>query len=238
MNRNQIKYIAIIAMVIDHIAWKYVPTQSILGQIMHFIGRLTGPTMAYFVAEGYCHTRNIKKYVTRLGIFALISWIPFYYYEFGKLPIGFENGFHLDPYTGVGYTLFLGLLAIWLWDKAALPKWRKVLAVISICSLSVIGDWAMFNVLWCLFLYIYRDEPKKKWFAFSLVGLCCCIPMLIAKPWWSYLFMVGVFVVPFMMEFVYNGKSGSKRAVHKWFFYIFYPLHLLILGLMHYQLGL
>ena len=60
MNRNQIKYLVIFAMLIDHIAWAWVPTASPLGQVMHFFGRLTGPTMAYFVAEGYIHTHNVK----------------------------------------------------------------------------------------------------------------------------------------------------------------------------------
>ena len=62
MNRTQLKYIVILAMLIDHIAWAFVPTASIPGQLMHFIGRLTAPTMAFFVAEGYIHTHNIKNY--------------------------------------------------------------------------------------------------------------------------------------------------------------------------------
>ena len=53
LNRNQIKYIVIIAMLIDHIAWGFVDAKiPLLGGAMHFIGRLTGPTMAYFVGEG------------------------------------------------------------------------------------------------------------------------------------------------------------------------------------------
>ena len=65
LNRNQIKYIVIVAMLLDHIAWAFVPLQSWQGQLMHMIGRLTGPTMAYFIAEGYMHTRNVKKYAQR-----------------------------------------------------------------------------------------------------------------------------------------------------------------------------
>jgi len=60
--------------------------------------------------------------------------------------------------------------------------------------------------------------------------------MLWSDPWWAYLFMVGVFMVPFLMQFLYNGEAGSKNAVNKWFFYLFYPLHLLILGFLHIQL--
>lgn len=61
LNRNQLKYLVIITMLIDHITWAFVPIDSILGQVMHFIGHLTGSTMAYFVAEGYHYTRNVKK---------------------------------------------------------------------------------------------------------------------------------------------------------------------------------
>ena len=62
LNRNQLKYLVIAAMLIDHIAWAFVPTASLLGQVMHIIGRLTGPTMAYMLAEGYRYTRSVKKY--------------------------------------------------------------------------------------------------------------------------------------------------------------------------------
>ena len=82
LNRNQLKYLVIAAMLIDHIAWAFVPTASLLGQVMHVIGRLTGPTMAYMLAEGYHYTRNVKKYAMRLGFFAVISWLPFSYFDF------------------------------------------------------------------------------------------------------------------------------------------------------------
>ena len=107
LNRNELKYLVIIAMLIDHIAWAFVPTASLLGQIMHIIGRLTGPTMAYMLADGYYYTRSVEKYACRLGIFALLSWIPFSYFELGHIGLQF----------GVIYTLLLSLLAIWLWDK-------------------------------------------------------------------------------------------------------------------------
>lgn len=102
LNRNQLKYLVIVAMLIDHIAWAFVPTVSVLGFVMHFIGRLTGPTMAFFLVEGFEHTRDRKKYLMRLGIFALISWIPFSLFEVGRITYSF----------GVIYTLFLGLIAL------------------------------------------------------------------------------------------------------------------------------
>lgn len=233
LNRNQIKWIAIAAMLIDHIAWAFVPTASLLGQVMHFIGRLTAPTMAFFVAEGYSHTRNIKKYILRMGIFAIVSWPAFVYYETGRFPVILQNGyFQILPYIGVIYTLFLGLLAITLWDQKKLPMWAKISGVVVLCAISAVGDWAFFNVLWCLFFHVFRGKPKQKWIGFSAVGLVCCVPMVYQKPWWSYLFMTGIFLVPFLIQYGYNGESGSKNAFQKWFFYIFYPLHLVLLGLL------
>lgn len=87
LSANTLKYIAIAAMLIDHIAWCFVDTYSVLGQIMHVIGRLTAPIMCYFIAEGYYYTRNVKKYLLRLGLFALISWAPFTFMEFGTFPV-------------------------------------------------------------------------------------------------------------------------------------------------------
>ena len=60
-----LKLIAVIAMVIDHIAWAFIPFNSIAGQIMHVIGRLTAPIMCFMIAEGYYKTNNVKKYAQR-----------------------------------------------------------------------------------------------------------------------------------------------------------------------------
>ena len=136
MNRNQLKYLVILAMLIDHIAWAFVLTASPAGQLMHLVGRLTAPTMAYFIAEGYRHTQNVKKYVLRLALFALLSWAPFVYFEFGYFPIHIgKDGFFIQPATGVIYTLLLGLLAICLWDRTKGPNGARS-CLPSFCALS------------------------------------------------------------------------------------------------------
>lgn len=221
LNRNQLKYLVIVAMVIDHIAWAFVPLASIEGQVMHFIGRLTGPTMAYFVYEGYLHTRSVKKYALRLGLFALISWPPYCLFEFGSWPL---------PYFSVIFTLFLGLLAVWLWDRAQIPKWCKVLAVIALCLLSITADWMVFDVLWPLLLFIRRDDEKRQWTAFCLLAAAAPLSSLLGGvEWWTGLFQLGVFIPPLLLRYCYNGESGSKKPFHKWFFYVFYPAHHLLL---------
>ncbi len=225
LNRNQIKYIVIIAMVIDHIAWAFVPTLSGLGIAMHFIGRLTGPTMAFFIAEGYLHTSDIKRYAARLCIFAFISWIPFSIFENGRWPT-------CD--FGMIYTLFLGLIAVWVWDKAKINYYFKIAIVIIILLLSSFGDWSYTAVLIPLILVNYKDDEELKWGGLILI---CLVKIALAMTygWKSGLMQSGILLVPLMLIFLYNGEAGSKHHFHKWFFYVFYPLHLVILIIIRYK---
>ena len=233
LNRNQIKYIVIIAMFIDHIAWGFVDARNpLLGGVMHFIGRLTGPTMAYFVGEGYRYTGNVVKYQQRLAFFALISWFPFVWFEYGRLPFYFEQGkLMFLPSQSVIFTLFLGLTAIRLWEKEKKSKPFKIIGIILLCLLACIGDWAFMNVLGCLFVHVYRDRPRAKWTAFTLTFLLPNVFITILAGFEHMWFQFGVLLVPLMLYFLYNGQGGSKAKIHKWFFYLFYPIHLLVLGL-------
>ena len=234
LNRNQIKYIVIIAMLIDHIAWGFVDARNpLLGGVMHFIGRLTGPTMAYFVGEGYRYTRDVDKYQQRLAVFAFISWFSYVWIEYGSLPIYFEQGrLMFIPAQSVIFTLFLGLTAIRLWEDEKISKPPKITGIIFFCILSCIGDWAFMNVLGCLFVHVYRDRPKAKWTAFTLTFLLPNVFVTILAGLENMWFQFGVILVPLMLYFLYNGQSGSKARIHKWFFYLFYPLHLLVLGVL------
>ena len=67
---------------------------------------------------------------------------------------------------------------------------------------------------------------------FSGITLVCCVSMLGNEPIWSGLFQLGIFLVIPLIQYCYNGESGSKKPFHKWFFYVFYPLHLLVLGIL------
>ena len=234
LNRNQLKYIALIAMLFDHIAWAFVDhSDPVIGGIMHFFGRITSGTMAYFVAEGYEYTHSVKRYQSRLLLFAVISWAPFVFFETGMLPIGFYGGrFYIEPLQSVIYTLFLGLLAIRVWDSEKIPKPVKIILIILICAFSVIGDWAFMNVLGCLFLHIFKNRPKARWTAFTLSYLIPNIGMLMLFGFWNNWYQLGVVLVPIIILFFYNGKKGSDNPVHKWSFYIFYPLHLTVIGVL------
>ena len=107
LNAWQLKLIAIVAMVIDHLAFSVVPDGTFLAVAMHFIGRITGPTMFYFAVEGYHHTRDLKRYILRLVIFAGISYFPFLLFHAGG-DVGSLNPLRLN----VIYTILLCSISI------------------------------------------------------------------------------------------------------------------------------
>ncbi|MBR6238005.1 MAG: hypothetical protein IKQ83_03065 [Lachnospiraceae bacterium] len=225
LNRNQIKYIAIIAMVIDHIAWAFVPLNSVKGVAMHFVGRLTGPIMGYFLGEAYLHTRSVPKLAARLGIFAIISWIPFSLFENGRWP---------TAQFGVIYTLFLGLMATWIWDKVKLDEWIKALIIFGIVLLSQFGDWVVCDVLWPFFTVLYKNDKVGKWYWFGGVCVYSIIKSFMTMGVYKGIAQFGLVVAMLILMFLYNGERGSGHPFHKWFFYIFYPLHLLVLAMFRY----
>jgi hypothetical protein len=227
---TQIKTIAILAMLIDHIAWSFVHTYTVPGQLMHVIGRLTAPIMCYFIAQGYIHTRSFKKYLLRMGIFALIAHIP-YVLESNERITFF-------PFS-VMYTLTLGLVAIYAYDKIK-NKVLRWLAIIVIGILAMPGDWLFFGIAFCLIFYIYRDNFKKQCIGIICVGLSEVLLATIASAVVGRDIMTAVLQNLFQLSiifslpilYLYNGKRGGGGKFSRWGFYIFYPLHLLIIALI------
>ena len=116
LNSNHLKIIAIIAMTIDHAANLFYPSfpAQPLPIALHIIGRLTAPIMWFFIAEGYHYTHNIKKYLLRLGIFAIISHFA-YCFAFGINFVPLKTG--IFNQTSVMYPLFIAVLVLWLQDS-------------------------------------------------------------------------------------------------------------------------
>lgn len=239
LTTNQLKIIAIIAMLIDHITWAFIPTASIQGQLLHVIGRLTAPIMSFFIVEGFFHTRNYKKYFMRMFVFSIVSYLAYQFYEYGELFYGFKVG---NPFivatNSVIYTLMLGLLTLIIWYKTTWKKWIKVLLVIGTCILAIPGDWSIIGVLWVFFMGLNHGNFKKQMCAFLIIGLFFNGGLILMgllggyEYWWANLCQLGiVLAVPILSK--YNGRLGKSKNL-KWLFYIFYPLHLFILGLIKY----
>lgn len=223
-----LKWIAIACMLMDHIAWAFVPFASAAGQILHIVGRVTAPTMCFFIAEGYHYTHSVKKYALRLFVFALISQVPFTFFETGK--IASFSGF------SVIYTLLLSLLAVWAWDTIRRPALR-FLAVLGLCVLALPGDWMFIDVIFSLVFYRFRGDFKKQALWFSVFSVCMVVFSCLAAagsghPFYGQLFQAGVFLCLPLLALYNHARGGGRYS--KWAFYIFYPLHLVVLGLIRY----
>lgn len=236
LSANALKYIAIAAMLIDHIALCFVDTYSVLGQIMHVIGRTTAPIMCFFISEGYHHTRNVKRYLLRLGICALISRVPFVFMETGQLFIYIhELGFQYFYMQSVIFTFFLGLLALVVIHSKKLNIWIKALLLTIIFLLSFIGDWLFLAVVWIIIFDKYHGDIKNQllYFAISAIIMVSLFMALMSVS--EMLFQYGVLLAAIPLYF-YNGKRGGGGSFNKWFFYIFYPLHMVILGIIKFYI--
>ena len=127
LNANTLKLIAVLAMVLDHAATVFLADTAPAALFFHAVGQIAAPIMCFFVAEGYAHTSNLKKYLLRLFIAAVISHVPyalcfkFTVWEFWYV-------------TGVLWGLFLGLLAVTLWKKLRAPVWVRLLLLGLCCS--------------------------------------------------------------------------------------------------------
>ncbi|MDR3085630.1 MAG: conjugal transfer protein TraX [Christensenellaceae bacterium] len=235
---DAIKLWAITAMLIDHIAWLFIPLESPLGLASHLIGRTTIPIMCFGVAEGYRFSHDRRRYALRLLLFAALSHLPFVYFETGSIPSDLPALLLSFQHTGVIWPLFLALAALALQDQKGLSLWIKVLGTLGLCALGLFGDWYFFPVLWARIFHRQRENPPKMilFFVLSALPLVLDYPLSFLLnapgsplPLWSF-FQAGLFLaIPLLLG--QNGKR-SRSKVLKWGFYAFYPAHLLILGFL------
>ena len=228
MSINKIKYIAIISMVCDHLASVFFAPDASIYIVLRLIGRITAPSMCLALAEGFVHTSNRKKYISRLLACALISQIPFSYFE------------------SVTFTLPRGNVLLTFACSFALlevaEKWQElgtlkgIISVIVLLMLSMKTDWLIFGPLFTLSIYINKENKDRQAIcyaaisvlSFSLSALMC---ISYGLPWYGQAWQIGtLLVIPII--YLYNGERGSKGSFNKWFFYIFYPAHLVVLGLI------
>ncbi len=219
MSAFVLKIIAIIAMVCDHAGAVFFP--SVLW--LRAVGRLTMPIMAYFAAVGFRKTRSVPKYLLRLGIFALISE-PCYYLLF-------------EEHSNVIITIFLGVAALYTADIIK-KKWDKrflvVIPYITACIIAVFlnSDWSYAGVLFIIALY-YANGNRVKTLLYPLpVYLLFMLDFLTKGIEYFTLNLLQLTgIAALFILCLYSGKKGPGL---KYFFYIFYPLHLMIIYLIKY----
>ena len=237
LNANTIKLIAIFAMTLDHIAWFLFPgyPTEILPVMLHMIGRITCPVMCYFIAEGYHHTKDINKYTTRLFVFALISHFPYVFASANfvdwKSFIPFYYGDILNQ-TSVMWPLAWGLVMLRVAYSEMIKQNTKTILILLICLVSFLSDWSCIASLCVLAFGTNRGNFKKQmlWMIFY-VAIYSTVYFFALDKLYGLMQMAVVLSIPILQ--MYNGQRGPNQTVNhmmKWLFYIYYPLHLLVIG--------
>lgn len=228
---NTLKLIAIVAMAFDHLLWVLFPgyKNGVIVFLLHSAGRITAPIMCFFVAEGYFHTRSRPRYALRLLLFALISHFA-YTFAFGIPFLPFQTG--IFNQTSVMWPLFLGLLALWISESQhpRLTTGIKLAALLALCALALPADWSCIAVLLIVFFGANRNRPARQaWYLLLFTALYAAVYCLWIDLAYGLLQFCTMLAVPLFRQ--YNGTRGRWRGM-KWFFYGFYPAHLLLCGLL------
>ena len=237
LDANSIKIIAIIAMTIDHVAWLLFPGYPCEGLpvAMHLIGRITCPIMCYFIAEGYHYTKYIAKYTRRLFIFAFISHFAYIFssanYVDWRSFIPFYYGEVLNQ-TSVMWPLAWGLVMLRIANSGKIKAQLKPVLVILICLITFPSDWSCIASLCILAFGTNRGNLKRQmlWMVFYVAMYSVVYFFALDRPY-GLLQMAVVLAVPVLMK--YNGKRGASQKLNtimKYAFYIYYPLHLFVIG--------
>jgi hypothetical protein len=197
-----LKIIGIVTMTIDHVGWVFFPQYS----IFHKIGRLAMPIFCSGVALGYQKTSNFKKYFLTLIFFGVISQFPFnLLWTFDKINIIIN--------------LALGLIFIHLIEKR---KYLLAFIPLFLSSFLIIEYQWLIPVI----ILIFYKFNKNKWAAFGLLFLATFLYMQTNNypiQWYS---LMGFALILFLPEIKW------EFSLNKYFFYLFYPIHLLVLYLL------
>lgn len=235
MTSTALHVLAMVLMLCDHLWATIIPGNNWLT----CIGRLSFPIFAFLTTEGYFHTKDLKKYMKRLLVFALISEIPF-----NLMTAGFPiNPFHQN----VLWTFLISIGLIHINEK--IRKTNKRFLSMIVCALSILFgavlglllmvDYYHAGILTVLTFYFlrgrkwwnYAGQLAALWFinAELLGGLGYWIPLFGTE---IYLQQQSLAILALIPIFLYKGRQGYYNKTLKSFYYWFYPVHMLILALI------
>lgn len=224
----QLRVIAIVSMFLAHFSTLF---NNNLNLIFTFLGRLAFPIFAFQIVEGYLYTKDFKKYLKRLFIFAIISEIPF----------NFLSGYpFINPYSqNVLWTFLIGLVAIRIIDKAKDNTPNKIILYFKILLVCVLGyyignvtlvDYYGSGVLIVILFYLTRNCKYK--YIFQFIG-CLILNLNLGGLNVDILgttFRVQLFsLLSLIPIWMYKGKQGYTSRAWRNFCYWFYPAHIVIL---------
>ena len=202
-----------------------------LHSYLYRFGTMAFLLFCFLLVEGFCHSKQFKRYFLLMGVFALVSEIPFDLAFFSDISLNQGTFPFYWRYQNVFFTLFLGLGTLWCIKKIQdrTDRSRNSIKLIFFQMVSIVvmksiayfihSDYEAYGVLLIVAIYLFRKNPLYQIFAFLLV----------------YILMTGsqptlTTFIPCLIILFYNGERG--RLSLKYFFYLFYPLHIAILYLV------
>jgi len=252
-----LKWIAVIAMIANHIAIAWNPILP-LGLLLplYAVGGLTYTIMAYFVVEGYRYTSNFKKYILRLVIFGVIAQL------FHPMVLGITAMIPGAPFLNILFTITLSLIVLLAYDKIKI-RFLFWLFFIVACIVAMFMDLFFIGVLVPLLYYVIKKESRRRTLPgiiagiiFLVFGLMSAAQVMLAphipgmEQELQYVldnmgmtvnlmlatptFALGCFAGAILIR-NYNNDRGKPA---KWLFYVAYPVHLAVIAIVAVALGL
>lgn len=217
-----LKVVAIAGMTANHACYLLYPEvlPNAVACVLFAIGGLTFPIMAFLIVEGYRRTSNVRRYALRLFAFALVSQAPYWLI--------------LSHDGNVLFTLLLGLLSLYWYDhmKNRVAYWATFTVL---TAASALCDWGVIGVIMILMIRVLPDRRERVALPVLLPVLSVGLPALsryattgemLALFNALYAFVGCASTMPLMLA--YDGRRGRPM---KYFFYAYYPLHIVALGL-------
>lgn len=231
MNRNQLKILACISMVVDHIGYVMLPDIAAL----RIIGRIAMPVFAFFIGEGCLYTRDRKKYFLRLFLLACICQAV----NIAESVItGSGNAFYLNILFTFSLSILLCCSFIDFIKKPEIKKGGTFIALLvgfyllclffdkskELTGTAVTLDYGFGGICLPLFAAAFTERKKKVlFFGFGILSF-----MIFSYGFSLMHIIMGLVTAIILMS--YNGQSGKKNL--KYFFYLFYPLHVAVIYLL------
>lgn len=224
LNRDALKFLALFFMALGHIPmyvglqyFKFLPHPALKFCICAQM--FAPPIFFFFVSEGFVHTRSKKTYAIRLGIFACITQIPYYLCVLTGKPIIF-----IITEWSVIASLFAGLMCLIIWESG----WKiyfRIPAIVAVLAVTYLlnFEWFVFGPLYILGFYFLREKTVLRFVVYTITTV-----VYYATIGFNIGYAIAMMASIIVITFLYNGHKGHFPKFSKWFFYVFYPMHLFI----------
>ena len=217
-----LKIIAIVTMLLDHIYTFLSPVGVNVPIWFGYLGKLAAPIFFYLIVEGFFHTRSRTKYLSRLAIFAVVM-----------LCINFVTEIHNNIFLSLSLSVLLLMVITQVKENKNIGiKILGIIGVLLIGYLYMFTEASLYGLVMTLVFYFLREKKAIMAIVYTLFSLLPVFTTIGAPNaldqllLFDYQWMMVFAIIPILM---YNGKLGIKNTFTKWMFYIFYPLHLIII---------